>query len=223
MMEYEWNSPPVVPGQNQSLFWDYTESQWGASTDATNLPNMLALCTNGQFPRLLEYKAEANQTRLEHPLIGLWWTFSTGNIQDNTNLQWKNDPTGLNDFYKLNKGEIGNILLVDFFGDQSDVMRIMWDYNNNKYGISPPLPPDFNYSIQSTLPGSGMISGDPTCIPINPGYVANSVAVIVCLVVFVVILGLGFGTYLLIEWYNNPKIQEIRLDNVGPDDYVLYN
>jgi len=107
-----WTPPAVEPGKNQGWFWDYDTYQTGDYSDALTMEGMLTKCTEGQFPKLIGWKANNDSGGI---LFGLWWTFTTQNIQSNTATQWSGYPNALNDFFVVNNGEIGTSLLSDFF------------------------------------------------------------------------------------------------------------
>jgi len=190
VMSYGWSAPAVVPGLRQGWIWDYKQNQVGEYSDAKTMNGMLAKCNTGQIPKLIKYKQESlNNTA--YPLIGVWWTFTTGDVKSNTADQWNNYPNALNDFYTISKGEIGNVLLSDFFGDYPKFMQIIWDYNYNKFATFPPNDPAKGYTILNgpPLPGASIFQDSSACD--NSGSdnaTRNWVTLVVGLLVLVVVL-----------------------------------
>jgi len=164
VMSYGWVPTAVEPGKGEGWIWSYDDSQTGVYSDAKFMNGMLTKCDNGQQYKLIVYKSEYNLST--SPVIGIWWTFTTGRIRANTLTQWSNYPNGFNDFYTRNDGEIGNVIISDFFGDYPIIMEIVYQYNILKYSSFPPLSPTKNYTILNNpeLPGADMLtSGLSNC------------------------------------------------------------
>jgi len=190
VMSYDWSAPAVEPGMRQGWIWDYLQNQVGSYSDAKTMNGMLSKCNAGQIPKLIKYKQAAfNNTA--HKLIGVWWTFTTGDVQSNTASQWASYPNALNDFYTINNGEIGNVLISDFLGDYPLFMQIVWDYNYYKYATFPPNDPATGYFILNDppLPGTAIFQDPAACD--NSGSdnaTKNWVTVVIGVFVLVVLL-----------------------------------
>jgi len=93
-------------------------------------------------------------------------TFTTNDVHSNTVAQWASYPNALNDFYVVNQGEIGNVILFDFFGDYPQVMQITWDYNFNKFANFPPHNPTNGYTLLNgpPLPGTNILTNPSACV-----------------------------------------------------------
>jgi len=158
-----WTAPPVQPGQNKGWFWDYDTFQQGDYSDAYTMSGMLTKCGLGQFPKLITFKEDNNST--DHILFGMWWTFTTRDIQTNTASQWSSYPNAFNDFFVVNSGEIGNFVLSDFFGDYQQIMQVVWDYNFNKFTTFPPRSPIYNRTVlgNPALPGTNILTNPNAC------------------------------------------------------------
>eukprot|EP01124_Arcella_intermedia_P025319 TRINITY_DN4507_c0_g3_i2.p1 TRINITY_DN4507_c0_g3~~TRINITY_DN4507_c0_g3_i2.p1 ORF type:complete len:275 (+),score=44.22 TRINITY_DN4507_c0_g3_i2:509-1333(+) len=165
LMAYRWTPPEIPLNSRQGWFWDYRSAQDGEYSDTYGLKEMLARCTYGQIPALLSYKAEAaNNTH--HRLIGTWWTFTTGDVQANTDAQWAAYPHALNNFFLLAAGEVGNVLVSDFFSRYPDFMTLIWAYNYNKFALFPALPPTSGLSlVDKEVPGLPLLLGQGECVP----------------------------------------------------------
>lgn len=189
VMAYGWVPPQVEPGKNLGWIWHYSTNQVGEYSDALTMDSMLAKCEKGQFPRLVKYKTMLNNTA--HPLIGIWWTFTTQDVYSNTVNQWYSYPNALNDFYVVNQGEIGNVVLFDFFGNYPEVMEIVWDYNFNKYGSFPPHDPISGYTLLNDppLPGTEILINPSACV--NSGS-AQTIWITKVIAIFVVVIVLIF-------------------------------
>jgi len=202
VMSYDWTPPPVEPGQQQGWIWNYRIDQAGDYSNARTMAGMLTKCSVGQFAKLIRFKQTLNQTN--HRLIGTWWTFTTGDIKSNTAAQWAAYPNALNDFYTINKGEIGNIIMSDFFGDYPVFMQIVWDYNFNKFASFPPNDPAKGYSLANNppLPGIDILTNPNACD--NSGLdnaqenfvaLAAGLSIIIFLLILAVVCGIPCAVY----------------------------
>eukprot|EP01125_Pyxidicula_operculata_P002808 TRINITY_DN1263_c0_g1_i1.p1 TRINITY_DN1263_c0_g1~~TRINITY_DN1263_c0_g1_i1.p1 ORF type:complete len:418 (+),score=85.79 TRINITY_DN1263_c0_g1_i1:75-1328(+) len=165
VLAYEWTPPVMQPVLGQGYFWDYKDSQEGQYSDAETMNGMIAKCEKGQQTRLTAFKTKyANVSADLRPILGMWWTFTGGDVMANTMKNWAYYPNGLNDFYYRNNGEIGNVLVVDFWGDYDQVMKIVKDYNTYKFNF-PYQSPTTGRSLNNNpvLPGSGIMTDPSTC------------------------------------------------------------
>ena len=114
LLDYE---PPIdAHDALRPSFWSYSANQSGTFSNKVALSKI----RKGQTKSLRAWKAnKANKT------FGLWWT-STGtvgalDVKKNTKELWpkrKNTKAApLEKFFKENNCEVGNFLIVDFFGD----------------------------------------------------------------------------------------------------------
>uniref|UniRef100_A0A6B2L5T6 Phosphatidylinositol-specific phospholipase C X domain-containing protein n=1 Tax=Arcella intermedia TaxID=1963864 RepID=A0A6B2L5T6_9EUKA len=192
LMKYSWEPPPVEIGKRKGWFWDYPSSQYGQFSDALTMNGMLRRCVDGQIPRLLSYR---NLTTPYHPnnsLIGLWWTFTTEDVKSNTDNQWAAFPSGFTDFFVLSGGEIGNVLVSDFFSRYPQIMDVVYAYNLNKYGHYPGLPPSTGFSVLNNpvIPGVGLFNGTGSCDPIGSATDAFLFKAMAILILMVTVLGI---------------------------------
>jgi len=190
MFSMGWTAPAVEPGKNQGWFWDYSTNQDGDYSDEYTMEAMLTRCVDGQFPQLISWKADNDSGGI---LFGTWWTFTTQNIQSNTASQWSSYPNALNDFFVVNSGEIGTSLLSDFFGDYTQVMEVVWDYNLNKYCSFPPRSPYYGRTVLGgpSLPGTSILNNSLACENVGSATTAwtdEIIGVTVAVVVVVFIL-----------------------------------
>jgi len=164
VLSTDWIADPVQPGKRQGWIWNYPTEQAGSYADAASVPPMLTKCSVGQIPQLLAWKQSA-QNVTNFQLLGTWWTFTTAIIRDNTAQSWANYPNALNDFFVLSGGEIGNFLVVDFFGDRPEIMQIIWSYNLNKYATFPANNSTYGFQLLNNpqLPGTNFFSGGGSC------------------------------------------------------------
>jgi len=157
VLSHDWEAPDDPSGQG--YIWNSESNLKGYYADANTMGGMLTKCSVGEQVALIDYKSTYANETVARPMFGLWWTFTGGNIRTNTASLWSQYPNGLNDFFVRNGGEIGNVIIVDFFGDNDAVMEIVIAYNTNKYGGTKPLLPTNGFSMMNDpeLPGSQLL------------------------------------------------------------------
>jgi hypothetical protein len=123
LIQYDDFGQPVA---NPNYVWDYGTSMSGKYSNCEKMKPMINDgCGVRGFGRQTSQVTKLNTWtgaggyNGHAPIHGLWWTFTGGNVYTNTLKQHRKYPSAVNDFYFHVNGLVGNVWVIDFFGDNT--------------------------------------------------------------------------------------------------------